>query len=67
MKQLLITLVAVVLGSTVMNSYAEKRITVFEPNKGNPTVTEESNSDVNEDGKKINARPVIWCDQTLKS
>ena len=60
MKQLLITLVAVVLGSTAISSYAEdkhirvgdKRVHVFEYNRGNSTVTEESNSEVSDEGKK---------------
>ena len=58
MKQILITLVAVVLGSTAISSYAgevrlgDKRVHVLEYNKGSPTVTEESNSEVSDEGKK---------------
>ena len=62
MKQILIILVAVMLGSTAISSYAEeyhtvrvgdKRVHVFEKTKGNPTVTEESNS---EGGKELEIR-----------
>ena len=81
MKQLLISFVAVLLGSTAISSYAEddykqrqgaKTINVLSEGSKELEIRrlfgdEESNSDVNEDGKKINARPVIWCDQTLKS
>ena len=44
-----------------------KQILIKLASLGYPKVTEESNSDVNEDGKKINPSPVTWCDQTLKS
>ena len=62
MKQLLIKLASLGLLLSVVSTYAcdrcgcklKERVDVLENNKGNPTVTEESNSDVNEDGKKLN-------------
>ena len=65
MKQILIILVAVMLGSTAISSYAEeyhaarvgdKRVHVLENTKGNPTVTEESNS---EGGKELEIRRIF--------
>ena len=73
MKQLLITLVAVVLGITAMSSYAEddykqrqvaKRVPAFneegkEPRTRRIWLDEEHNSDVSEEGKKLPLGPVV--------
>ena len=66
MKHILIKLAALGLLFSVVSTYAcdscgcnhKESVHVFEHNKGHPTVTKESNSHVNEGGKKI---PDPWA------